>query len=358
MLKKLVVTLLIGTIAFTAIGCGKTETKETEKTNATAEIEQQKATEENISEPFKLDDLGISFVMPKKWDDNENMDGLVLAATPGELFYGGLQIFFVPNEALNQIKDITKDGKQPTEKEMQAFFDAEKPLIHFNIYKKELIGKKSIESLSNLKNNILLGEQEGLVYYLSYPNKEEMKSLSPESKKIYDSLYEEIGKLKASVKLFKPIFKEDALKSHKTFPTFKTKDINGKDISSTIFKESKLTMINIWGTFCSPCINEMPDLQELYEEVKKENINVIGIIGDAKGNEKIAKDIIAKTKVTYLNILPNPVIQNEFLKDVSAYPTSIFVDGKGNIVGKPIIGAKSKDDYKKAIMETLKDLSK
>ncbi|MCT4618414.1 MAG: TlpA family protein disulfide reductase [Marinisporobacter sp.] len=358
MLKKSLVALLIATISFTTIGCSKSENIKAEVSQTASKEATPSLEEDNTVEPFRLDDLGFSFVMPKKWDNNENIDGLVLSATPEELFYGGLQIFFVPNEALEKIKSITKNGQKPSDKEMQAFFDTEKPLIHFNIYKKELIGEKSIESLSNLKNNILLGEQEGLVYYLSYPNKDEMRSLSPESKKIYDSLYAEIGKLKSSVKLFKPVFKEDALKTHKTFPTFKTKDINGKDISSNIFKENKLTMINIWGTFCGPCISEMPDLQELYKEVKKENVNIIGIIGDAKGNEETAKDIIAKTKVSYINILPNAVIQNEFLKDISAYPTSIFVDEKGNIVGEPIIGARSKDDYRKVIMKTLENLPK
>ncbi|TCO78045.1 TlpA family protein disulfide reductase [Marinisporobacter balticus] len=369
MLKKILVTLLIGTVAFTTIGCGKSNSKAKEKQDVKIEKtnEEIALVEDLQSDTFKMNALGFSFVQPESWKDNEYIDGLVLGASEdkNDFFYGGVQLSFVPKETMAKMEIMMADNKQPSEEdsrklqeEFMKLFNDFKPLVHFNIYKKDVLAKKSIASLSNLKNNVSLGEKDNLIYYLSYPNKEDLTELSVESQKMYDVLYSEIENVKTSVKIFKPILPKYAIKAINTFPPFHAQDINGNDVSNTIFSESKLTMINVWGTFCGPCINEMPDLQKLYDVVKKENVNIVGIIGDAEGNEQTAKDIITKTKVAYVNIVPNIVIQNAFLEDISAYPTSIFVDAKGNIVGDPIIGARSEKEYKEIIMKTLKIIGK
>lgn len=140
---------------------------------------------------------------------------------------------------------------------------------------------------------------------------------------------------------------------------FKTKTINGKDIDNSVFKNNKLTMINIWATYCGPCINEMEDLEKLYLEIKKENVNLIGIVIDTsnnKENQALAKKISDKKGVTFANIIPDEKLINNLLTSVQAVPTTIFVDNKGAIVGKPILGSNSKENYKKAIEERLTSL--
>lgn len=117
---------------------------------------------------------------------------------------------------------------------------------------------------------------------------------------------------------------------------FNTKTLEGKEIDSSILKESNITMINIWATFCEPCIKEMPDIQQLYEEVKKDKVNIIGIISDTPHSENI--------------------ISNLF-EDISAVPTTIFVDSEGNIIGDFIVGTRSKEQYKKEIEDRLKSMN-
>jgi len=134
-------------------------------------------------------------------------------------------------------------------------------------------------------------------------------------------------------------------------PNFQAKDINGEVVDNEIFKDSKLTMVNIWGTFCPPCVYEMPELQRLSEEMKDQGVAVVGIIGDTPDadNEEAARAIIAEKGVEFINIIPDDAIIGGLLMYIEAYPTSIFVDGKGNIVGAPVVGAHAAEDYKEII---------
>lgn len=134
-------------------------------------------------------------------------------------------------------------------------------------------------------------------------------------------------------------------------PSFQTKDINGADVGNEIFEGNKLTMVNIWGTFCPPCVYEMPELQKLSEDMKDQGVAVVGIIGDTPDaeNEEAARAIIAEKGVGFTNIIPDEAIIDGLLMYIEAYPTSIFVDSEGNIVGAPVVGAHAAEDYKEII---------
>lgn len=136
---------------------------------------------------------------------------------------------------------------------------------------------------------------------------------------------------------------------------FDSETTGGQKIDSGVFEDSKITMINIWATSCSACIKEMPDLQALYEEYKDQGVNIIGIVADASDSQRVqlAQKIIKEKGVTFDNILPSDTLRTGLLKNVRAYPTTIFVDGKGNIVGKTIIGA-SVTGYEREIKNLLR----
>lgn len=141
---------------------------------------------------------------------------------------------------------------------------------------------------------------------------------------------------------------------------FTLNDIEGdKYKSSDIFGENKLTMINIWGTLCTPCIKELPELQELSKELADKGIGTIGLVGDVSGDEGLedASAIVKKKKVDFINLVPDDAIRESLLSKIKGYPVTIFVDSNGNLVGEVIVGARSKDEYKKVaekILDTLK----
>ncbi|WP_129596104.1 TlpA family protein disulfide reductase [Anaerophilus nitritogenes] len=348
MINKFILGLLLGTLPFTFIGCSK----EDKHLSTTPNQTQSKA-----SHLVELKELGFSFSMPKEWDDHEKyIDGIVLGASPdaSNPLYGGLKLSYIPEENVAKIQSCTTDINQENEKERNNLLSTLKPLVHFNIYHKDKLDSILIENLSGLAHNIFLGEQDNLVYYLSYPDPKTIVGLSQSSQKMYDEFYKDIKKIKNTVKIFKrtlPIHDEHDIELMGAFPSFEALDINHNSISSSIFKDYSLTMINVWDT--SVDTYKINDLQNLYCEIKNQNVNIIGIIADAQDHESLTQKILSQNKITYTNIIPDKSLQTKFLNTIASYPTSIFVDQQGNIVGKPIIGTLSKNEYIKIIKETL-----
>ena len=139
------------------------------------------------------------------------------------------------------------------------------------------------------------------------------------------------------------------------FPAFTATDLDGNTVTESIFREKDLTVLNIWGTFCGPCIGEMPELGEWAKEMP-ENVQIVGLIIDINGEEDIehhdlAVDITQKAGADFTNLIANADFA-PILKDVIGVPTTLFIDGDGNLVGDPVVGA-DVDGYKKFVEDYL-----
>lgn len=136
---------------------------------------------------------------------------------------------------------------------------------------------------------------------------------------------------------------ETDLVSKTPFPEFSETDTNGNAISSDIFADYDATIVNFWNNGCGTCIAEMPELEELYQEFQKDNINLIGVgtdSGESKEQLELAKSILEEKGVTYQNISPDPEndFYQDFISEITGYPTTYVVDSEGNIIGAPLIG--------------------
>ena len=141
--------------------------------------------------------------------------------------------------------------------------------------------------------------------------------------------------------------------------------LDGSALPEDLLAKNGVTMVNVWATFCNPCLAEMPHLEELNNEFAKagKNFKVVGVVADVlneKGetNEellKLANEIVAKTGVTYQNILPGETLRSDTLANVTAFPTSFFLNDKGEVL-KTAMGATTKDDWAKTVNELLEDL--
>ena len=123
---------------------------------------------------------------------------------------------------------------------------------------------------------------------------------------------------------------------------FETKDLEGNPVSSEeLFADNKVTMLNVWGTFCGPCIGEMPELETIRQEYAGKGAAVVGLVCDVMEEDdsclQDAFDIIDETGVKYPSLYWNDTMQAQM--NVSAIPTTIFVDSEGKVLGKAIIGA-------------------
>ena len=140
---------------------------------------------------------------------------------------------------------------------------------------------------------------------------------------------------------------------------FKTADVNGNPATAEeCFGKYKVTMVNLWVTSCGPCIDEMPEIQGLYSE-RPEGSNIITICldaGESKRDAKFAAKVMKDAKAEFQTLIPDEVILKELRERTTIYPTTIFVDSNGKIIGAPYFGDHTKDGYYKAIEEKLKEV--
>lgn len=140
-------------------------------------------------------------------------------------------------------------------------------------------------------------------------------------------------------------------------PDFEVETVDGNTITADdCFRDYKLTMINIWGTFCGPCIEEMPDIARLYDR-RPEGINIISICVDAGENDRnlrFANEVVEKAGAGFETLIPDEVLRQALTERVTAFPTTVFVDSDGKIVGGPYFGAQDEEGYRAAAEERLR----
>ena len=157
--------------------------------------------------------------------------------------------------------------------------------------------------------------------------------------------------------LIKTDVKNDRIKSSNIQVSFKSYDLDGKElISDDLFKNNKITLVNFWGTTCPPCVYEMPELEKLSNDLKEKECGVIGIITDGDVYPDDAKVLIKTTGVTYPNICLNQEIYNIF--PIQVTPTTFFIDNKGYVIGEPIFGARDEENYMVELEKHLELLDK
>ena len=82
---------------------------------------------------------------------------------------------------------------------------------------------------------------------------------------------------------------------------------------------------------------------------------IIGLVCDASENStqvQRAQKITQQAGADFVNIIPDAQLM-KFMENVEAVPTTIFVNSKGEVVGKAIIGADLKG-YKNELEKLLK----
>jgi len=139
--------------------------------------------------------------------------------------------------------------------------------------------------------------------------------------------------------------------------SFEGTDMEGNAVTSDIFSKSKLTMVNVWATYCNPCLSEMPGLGELAAEYDAEEFQLIGIVSDVLEGEDqgLAESLIEETGADYTHLLLNESLYYTFLTDVSAVPTTFFIDKNGTVLDT-VVRAMEKTAWEEIINGLLEEL--
>lgn len=142
---------------------------------------------------------------------------------------------------------------------------------------------------------------------------------------------------------------------------FETTTLTGEAVDSSLLEGYDLTMVNVWATFCGPCINEMPDIAKIAEEYRDQGVQILGIVSDVMARDgsmdpdqvALAEDIVKETGAgTYTHLMGNGSLSG-LLSQIYAVPTTFFVDGEGNQVGKAYVQMLTEDQFRTIIDETL-----
>ncbi len=136
-----------------------------------------------------------------------------------------------------------------------------------------------------------------------------------------------------------PVF---AAKAKNSFTELDAYDYEGNHVTSELFKDHDVTMVNVFTTWCIYCILEMKDLNQMYVDLP-ENANLVMICADAYEAPSDLDDLVKAFNIKNTIIkMKGSEMQSYYA--LQGYPTSFFVDSKGNIL-QVVVGAKSYESY-------------
>ena len=127
---------------------------------------------------------------------------------------------------------------------------------------------------------------------------------------------------------------------------FATTTLDGAAADESILAGHTLTMINFFEPWCPPCVAELPELEKLYQTYAPECFQILGVFSTEEGVE----DVLSRAGVSY------PVLRYvpEFDRFQTGYvPTTIFVDGQGQLVGETKIGSNSYAGWEAIVKELM-----
>ena len=145
--------------------------------------------------------------------------------------------------------------------------------------------------------------------------------------------------------------------------SFTAVDLDGNAVDQSVLQGSKLTMVNVWATYCGPCISEMPDLGRLAGKYGPSGLQIIGLVTDAQDADgdtvetqvELAKEIVTETGADYLHIIPGEDMMS-LLQQITAVPTTFFVDSSGRQVGSTYLGARDAGAWIEIIQTLLEEV--
>lgn len=138
----------------------------------------------------------------------------------------------------------------------------------------------------------------------------------------------------------KPEKVEAAVKAKFGTPmSFTTTDLDGNPVTSEIFKNADVTLVNIWATWCGPCKAELPGLAKIAEKYSAQGYQVLAFVQDVSGEEnlEVAKSILADAGAKF-TVLKNDPSMDAIYADLEAFPTTLFVNKEGNLIGTEHVG--------------------
>lgn len=367
MKKKLTLLLICCMVISTSLGCankdddlGKTSNLgETNNIDAKNTILPAPTALESTDQ-YKYEYLGLDFKLPTTF--NQMIDDQSVFMSSSEALSGdsNLQFAFL---YFHLVPDNIRSSKQADMATFNQWIKNTKRIGTIGVFNTQFLSENNISAITGCTENKEIGKSEDgkYAYYLS-TNKIEGSNSAELLQESVITTSNPMGILgnQSSFNVF-----SHPKKNATPLGDFKAQDVKGNEVTKDVFSAYDLTLVNLFTTWCSPCIKEIPDLDAVDKEMANKSVNVIGMVLDVNENGQIDQkkmdilnQIIESTKAEYQIVLPDEVLRSGRLKGVNSVPESFFVDKNGNIVGEPILGSNSKEEWIKLIEEELANLKK
>ncbi|WP_029410039.1 TlpA disulfide reductase family protein [Treponema pedis] len=286
---------------------------------------------------------------------------------PESPLYAAYEYKFFSDELIEIYTELINDKKLSREEKHEKF-DAEiapkiKPIYSLIVLKTPLIENKPLEEITGYPYNDVIRKTKEFTQILSIAEFN-AEGLSAESAEIYKTMISQVKPIRDTITCTDPISPESVMLGIKNLK-FETIDLEGGKVTSDILKNYDVTMINIWATWCPPCRAELPEIAKLYESFKDRNCNIIGITGDVSPKEQdaleTAKKLIKDAGCNYTVVQNNESFKPLF-RGLVAWPMTIFVDKKGNIIASSeedlIVGSRTFEEFTEAMEKAINTVKK
>lgn len=130
-------------------------------------------------------------------------------------------------------------------------------------------------------------------------------------------------------------------------PDFMVQDSNGNTVRLSDFY-GKPIVLNFWASWCPPCKSEMPDFNQVYNQLDDQVVFLM--VNETDGNRETienGKSYIEDQGFTF-PVYYDIGLEAGYLYNVTAIPTTYFIDKNGNIYNY-VKGTVSKDVLMKNI---------
>lgn len=349
-------------------GCGQSGADNTSATSSTAETVTNDSADTTTMQTIRGKEIdlnkatllggsmaaGFGVVKPAGWQ--EVPEDQIFAANEES----GMSVGYVPEAAVAQTANIG-DESLSNEERVAIYEEYQKAALPVAAIVAVADGEKVEDNAlaKTYDSTEQLARANGYSYYLaSNTALPEDASLSETDKTQMQALLDAAGDLADNLILFPPESEESGEKVSGDLSSFETTDLDGKSVDQRIFADYDLTMVNIWATWCSACIEEMPELETLYKNLP-DGVNMISICGDAADEKEMAEKILKESKASFQTLVANDALNDGLLNNLSGYPTTVFVDKNGKIVGDAQLGAPGSDvveGYQKLIKDRLAEV--
>ena len=138
-----------------------------------------------------------------------------------------------------------------------------------------------------------------------------------------------ISKLMGSLVVAAALLAVPAIAADATGPAaeFKLQSRSGPAVSLSSLK-GQVVLINFWATWCGPCRKEMPFLEQIQKKYAPLGFTLVGV--NVEEDSRLMDAFLNDVPVTF-PILLDPANSVSKLYNVSAMPSTVIVDRKGNV---------------------------